>query len=262
MESVPISDTGGLGPVELTVIESGGTITPASRLVARALGTHRELLSGTGIDWGAGTGLLAILLSRIDRVDRVVALEKDPKAAANAIRNVEHAGASRTIDVYEADSFAAVTDQGRQALEERRGTFDFLVANPPASDGDDGLGWRRSVLRGAAEHLRPGAPILLQVSAQYSRERIEHLAAEAGHTYVGLLESSDWSPFELDRDDLWRCLTDYVAEEQRGGLRYAFGKDGRQSAVEALHQYRRTGEFPLTQWQVHHFESAAPSSGA
>ena len=253
MESVLINETGGLGPVELALIESGGTVTPASRLVAQAIGTHRHLFDGTGIDWGVGTGLLAILLARIDSVDSVVALEKDPDAAINARHNVRQAGMADKVDVLDADSFAAVSTRGRQVLQQLRSSTDFLLANPPASVGDDGLGWRRSVLTGATEYLRPGAPILIQISAQYGAARIRQLATESGHTYLGLLESSDWSPFELDRDDLWQGLDDYTAEEQRGGHPYEFGTDGSVSAVEAMDRYRQTGEFPLTRWQVHHF---------
>lgn len=256
MESVIVTETGGLGPIEVSLADSGGTVTPASRLCAEAIGRHRRLLSGTGIDWGAGTGLLAIALARVPRVERVVAIEHDPVAVANAVRNAIANSVHDKVFVVEADLYIPTDDGGRQLLAELEGETDFLVANPPPSVGDDGLGWRRAVLIGAVPFLRPGANALVQISAQYGEERIRRLAGDTGFEYRGLLETTEWTPFVLDRQDLWDAINDFAAEEQQGGLPYEF-RDARTldsvTAVEALAVYRTTGRQPLTRWQLHHF---------
>lgn len=256
MESVIVTETGGLGPIEVSLADGGGTVTPASRLCVRAMGRNQGLVSGTGIDWGAGTGLLAIALARIPQVDRVVAIEHDSTAVANAVRNAIANRVHNKVFVVEADLYTPTDEGGRQLLEELDGETDFLVANPPASEGDDGLGWRRAVLIGAARFLRPGANALIQVSAQYGAERVRQLARETGFEYRGLLETTEWSTFSLDREDLWQALTDYVAEEHQGGLPYEF-RDARSlgtiTAADALKRYRTTGHPPLTRWQMHHF---------
>lgn len=256
MQSVIVPETGGLGPIEVSLAESGGTVTPASRLSVRAIGRHQGLLAGTGIDWGAGTGLLAIALARIPHIDRVVAIEHDPTAVANAVRNAIANHVQNKVFVVEADLYVPADESGRDLLAELEGTTDFLVANPPASEGDDGLGWRRAVLIGAGRYLRPGSNALIQISAQYGGERVRRLALETGFDHRGLLETTEWTPFVLERDDLWKAITDFVAEEHQGGLPYEF-RDARTletiTAGEALDTYRTTGRPPLTRWQMHHF---------
>lgn len=256
MESVIVAEPGGLGPIEVMLGDGGGTVTPASRLCVRAIGRHQDLVAGTGIDWGAGTGLLAIALARLPQVERVVAIEHDPVAVGNAVRNAIANRVHNKVFVLEADLYVPADDTGRDLLGELEGETDFLVANPPASEGDDGLGWRRAVLIGAARFLRRGANALIQISAQYGLERVRRLAGETGFAYQGLLESTEWTNFSLDREDLWQAITDYVAEEHQGGLPYEF-RDARTldtiSAGAALQMYRTTGRPPLTQWQMHHF---------
>lgn len=256
MQSVIVTETGGLGAIEVSLADGGGSVTPASRLCARALGSHQDLVAGTGLDWGAGTGLLAIALARIPHVERIVAIEHDPMAVANAVRNAIANHVHEKVFVVEADLYTPAEASGRELLAELEGETDFLVANPPASEGDDGLGWRRAVMIGATRYLRPGANALMQISAQYGTERIRRLATETGYQYRGLLDSTEWVTFSLDRKDLWQAITDYVAEEHQGGSPYAF-RHGRTmeviTAATALDLYRTTGHQPLTQWQMHHF---------
>lgn len=256
MQSVIVTDTGGLGPIEVSLADGGGTVTPASRLCARAVGRHQDLVAGTGLDWGAGTGLLAIALARIPHVERIVAIEHDPMAVANAVRNAIANHVHEKVFVVGADLYTPLDDGGREILSELEGDTDFLVANPPASEGDDGLGWRRAVMIGAARFLRAGSNALIQISAQYGADRIHALGAETGFQYRGLLDATEWVTFSLDRDDLWQAITDYVAEEHQGGLPYTF-RDARSmdviTASAALERYRTTGNPPLTQWQMHHF---------
>jgi len=249
---IVVDDVGDLGPVRVEVAPGGGPVTPASRVCARAIARCRDLLRGVGIDWGTGTGLLAILAARIPAVERVVAVEYDPSAVAVARANAASNGVSDRVEVIRADLFAAFDPADRATLRGLEGRADFLLANPPASDDGDGLEWRRRVLGTARPLLRPRAVVLLQVAAHYGDTRIRGLVDE-GYRYEGLVESSPWVPFDLGREDLRRALRVYAAEEGRGGLPYDFHlADGRRiSAQEAL---AGVGD-PLTRWQVHRYRA-------
>ena len=147
------------------------------------------------------------------------------------------------------------------ALKDR---VDFLVANPPASHGDDGFQLRRVVLAGAKEYLKRGARVCLQISVQYGWPRILELADEAsGLHHDRVMASTPWVPFDLNRRDLQTQIFEYVAEEQRGGREYAFGnpQDGGETIInahEAKRLYEESGKSPLTKWQMHLFSFDAP----
>ena len=100
--------------------------------------------------------------------------------------------------------------------------------------------------------MKPGAPLLVQISYQYNVERIARLAEDVpGYSYEGVIGSSDWVEFDQARDDLSSQLVEYAEEEAAGGTVYTF-KGGR-TATEALDHYRQTGESPISQWQMHLF---------
>ncbi len=252
MTLVTVDDTGGLGPVAVELAAGGGPVTPASRVMARAVGRCRAMLSGVGIDWGTGTGLLAIAASRIPAVERVVAIEFDQTAVETARRNVERNGAGGAVAVVRADLFTPCDEEGARVLEGVEATAGFMVANPPASDDQDGLGWRRRVLTEARRFLRPGATVLLQVSAHYGADRIRALGGAEGYRFVETVERSSWVPFDLGREDLRRALDVYVAEERRGGRPYRFRLAGGEE-VDARSVAAGAGP-PLTSWQAHRFE--------
>lgn len=250
---VEIADTGGLGSVTVRLGEGGGPITPASRITARALGRNARLLLGRGIDWGCGTGLLGILAARVPTVTGVVAIDVDPLAVANARHNVSHAGVVDRVTVIRADLFEAWSDAERSVLADLRGSAGFLVANPPASDDGDGLGWRRRLLDGAVGYLAPGAVGLIQISSHYGRERIEGLVTDVpGYRYRGRVEASDRVEFDLKRPDLRRALDVYVAAERAGHPDYRFGT----ASGETLSATRIASGagIPLTRWEVHRFD--------
>lgn len=254
MTLVRIDETGGLGPIQVEVSIGGGTVTPASRTMLRAIGLHRRLLSGTGIDWGSGTGCLAIAAARIEGVDRVVAVERDPSAVASIEDNARRNGVGGRVVPVRADLLEPLDPPAEQVLERLRGAAGFLVGNPPASVGDDGLGFRRRVLSGARPLLVPDAPVVLQVSAQYGA-RIPLLGA-TGYRYEGVLETSPLVPFDLDRADLMTALVGYAEEEHRTGEPYDFrvpGSDRPVTAAEALRRRHESGASPLSRWQAHLF---------
>jgi SAM-dependent methyltransferase len=254
MVLLSISETGGLGTLELEVPDGAGGITAASRLCLEGVGKNRDLLSGTGLDWGSGSGCLAIAAARISAVERVIGIDVAADAVATATRNATRNGVADRVTFLEADLFTAAGDRGRELLSALEGRAGFLMANPPASDGDDGLGWRRAVLDEAKRFLVDGAPVLLQVSYQYGR-RIRRLATDVpGFEYRRVVATTDWIPFDQTRADLARSLQDYAEEEARGGLPYAFRNpdDGRQlTATEALSRVIATGLSPMSRWQLH-----------
>jgi len=55
----------------------------------------------------------------------------------------------------------------------------------------------------------------------------------------------------LRREDPRRALGVYVAEEERGGLPYAFRLDG--GSIATAREVGSGAGTPLTRWQVHHF---------
>jgi SAM-dependent methyltransferase len=232
------------------------SITPASLLCLATIDRHAWLLAGHGIDWGSGSGLLAIAVATLPDVERVVGLEVEERDVLTARANAELNGVSdRTVFVH-ADLFDPLHDEDEAVVADLDGSADFLVANPPASVGDDGLGWRRAILREGHRHLRPGAAVLLQISRQYGAPRIEALAGH-GYRYLGLLGSSDWVPFDLERGDLRQAIGDFAAEEGRSGMDYPFrdGEDDSEiDARTALTRWEERGVSPPSQWQVHRYE--------
>ena len=248
-------ETGGLG--RLTLYHPPGTfgLTPASRILIKAIAARRDALSGTGLDWGSGVGCLAILAAKIGAVERVYGLEISEANVEAALRNAEENGVADKALFFLSDAYCPYREEDARVMEALRGKVDFIVSNPPSSDWDDGFGFRRIVLSGAREFLKRGGLVLLNISSQYGPERIGALAGMDGFYYEGVAASTDWVPFDLDRPDLLDCLAIYAGEEARGGLTYAFGGDGGRvlNAREALERYRLDGASPLSKWQTHQF---------
>lgn len=254
-----IRDTGGLGPITLEAGAGGATVTPASIMAVAAIGANAGLLGGRGLDWGSGTGVLAIAAALVDDVDFVLGLELDagdpPLARSNARRN----GVADATEFIHADSYRAVDPARQASIDALRGNAEFLVANPPASPTGDGLDWRREALRGGLDFIVPGAPALVQISYQYSTKRITGLVDDVpGYRYEGVIGSTDWVPFDQSRTDLSGHLVDYARVEAQGGSPYTFsdGSGGHLTATDALERYRATGKSPLSKWQMHLYRRA------
>lgn len=242
------------GTIEIVPTAGRSSITPASRLCASALFANPHLLQGRGIDWGTGSGVLAIIAART--AERVIGIDIRHEEITTARKNAERNGVAERTAFLAADGFVPLPGEDPTPLSELAGRTDFLIANPPASSGDDGLGWRRRVLEGATGYLKPGATILLQVSRQYGPTRIAGLAGTS-YTDRGLLATSGPVPFDLDRPDLRAALDDYVAEEERTGIPYPFIDPAGGSPLDATTARRRweTDRIsPLSEWQVHRFE--------
>jgi methylase of polypeptide subunit release factors len=252
--------TGGLGELRLVHPPATFPVTPASRVALEAIGTHQRLLSGTGLDWGTGSGILAIAAARIAGVTAVYGLDIVPPNIDAARENARLNGAAAKTQFMHADSFSPVEAADQVTLAGLHGRIQFVLANPPSSPGDDGFEFRRRVLREAREFLVPGGVVFLNISAQYGRQRIAHLTSDApGFIHAGLLATTGRVPFNLGRPDLLECLRAYAREEHRGGLLYEFTLPGRPehelvTGEAALAYYERTGENPLSRWQAHLFE--------
>ena len=242
----------------LRIISTPGrpSITAASRISLLTVDRHPHLIRGNGIDWGSGTGVLAVAAATHPGVDLVVGLELNAAESATARTNAELNGVADRTAFLVADSYQPVAGQDMTVLDSLRGATDFLLANPPTSRGDDGLGLRRRVLREGLPFLRTGGNVLLQVSRQYGQIRTEQLTADTGpFEYRGLLETSDWVPFDQDRPDLRDALDWYVIEENKSGLIYPFHhptQDREISASDAQKLRDRDGSSPRSQWQMHH----------
>jgi len=255
--SFSAEETGGLGPIVLEHPPGSFEPTAASRIGLLTVGRHTDLLSGVGVDWGCGVGVLAIATALVPSVEQVVGLDVEPANVEQARANAEINGVEGRTAFHVANSMSPVNADGMAVLEGLRGRVDFIVANPPASVGDDGFGFRRRVMEDVAPFVVEGGVVLLNVSAQYGMTRVLALQS-SGFTYQEMLESTDPVPFDQARPDLARNLADYVAEEDRGGMAYEFLSAAGETllATEARRRYEATGKSPLSRWQVHLFRKA------
>lgn len=86
---------------------------------------------GRIIDLGAGCGIIALVLARINPEATVVAVENNPEMAVLAERNIQHNDLGGRVSV-----------QGEDVINLRKScpdsTFDLVVSNPPFRPGGSG----------------------------------------------------------------------------------------------------------------------------
>ena len=148
---------------------------PETELLAERAWEHLNRLPGSprGLDFGAGTGCLAIAISLKAPRSEMEALDVSPAALELAKANAERHQAK--VRFHLGDGFAALP-QGS--------VFDLIVSNPPyipaaeiealepevrqhdprlALDGGaDGLDFYRRLAREGKRHLRPGGTMMLE----------------------------------------------------------------------------------------------------
>ena len=181
-----------------------------------------------------------------------------------ARRNAQNNGLSNKTEFVRADSFTPFEEADRARLADI--TFDFIIANPPASDltATDGFEFRRFVLNGAKSRVKPGGFIVLQALSYYGQDRVSDASDAAGDMqYLGVASSTEWVHL-FDSPDaksiLEPQLEGYVRAEQRGGLPYQChprnpeSKDSELMSAEETLAFVRGGGEPLCKWQTHLFQ--------
>ena len=252
--------TRGLG--RLRFFHPAGTfsVTPASDILFRAILAKKDALHGIGIDWGSGVGCQAILAARIPAVKMIYGLEISEKNIDTAIQNAKENGVEQKVRFIHSDSYDPYGEAEKREVSALKGNVDFIVSNPPSSEGDDGFEFRRIVLSGARGFLKRNGIVLLNISFQYGAKRVRSLVERIpAFLYLGAVASTENVPFDPSRPDLLTCLTNYANEEQNGGMKYTFYKsqnevDGIIDACHALRNYQDSGVNPYTKWQTQMFE--------
>ncbi len=230
--------------------------SPATRVMVKAITDPARALRGQGLDWGCGTGALAIAAALSADVSHVVGLDISEDDILVARRNARDSGVASKTAFYLADSYSPLDPEGQRAVDEIRSGVWFITANPPASEGDDGFTFRHRVLAGATDFLVPGGMLLMQALSAYGPERMSRLLDAYPHfLYDGVVASTPFVPLDLEQEPtLLRQLQDYVVEEERGGPPYQFHDPQGVAiipAAEAMARYRTHGIPPMARWEVH-----------
>ncbi|GMH76817.1 hypothetical protein TrST_g11404 [Triparma strigata] len=252
------------------------TPTPASEATIegiRALADRRPNFwkDKIGLDWGTGTGILAretLSLGAKSCIGLDISLANIRHASAKA--------AKAPASFFVADGFTPHCEAGSEAIaevRESRGGFDFIVANPPASSGDDGFGFRRRILADAVEIglLRKGGHILMQWLSYYGTRNddpIDSRGARAARAAEGLLyeevvHETSWQPLWDDnsasRAILMPQLMQYANAEGRGEQRFYChpAEDGRlltaRETVEWMTAVDGELRVPKCRWSINLF---------
>ncbi len=162
------------------------------------------------LDLCTGSGCIAIAIANTFLEAQVDAVDISADALAVAQRNVEQHEVTDRVRLIEADLFAGVG--GR--------TYDVIVSNPPYVPGesmdhlpqeyrhepdialraaDQGLAIIARILHEAAEHLKPGGILMVEVGE--SRERVEVRWPDIPFTWLAH-ESGEETVFLLRREEL------------------------------------------------------------
>ncbi|MDQ4078478.1 MAG: methyltransferase [Chloroflexota bacterium] len=128
-----LGKNGDLGTIRILHPSGTFALTPASLIALQAIGDHQERLTGTGIDWGSGTGCLAIAAARANQVTRVLGLEISEPNVQIARKNAALNRVANKVTFLQSDSYSPFSSGDRQTLEALAGQVDFIIANPPAS---------------------------------------------------------------------------------------------------------------------------------
>ena len=189
-------------------------VVPRSFIAELLRGGLRPWVAGPvhrALDLCTGSGCLAILLALAFPKATVDASDVSRAALDVARRNVKAHRLSRRIKLAEADLFSGI---GRKQ-------YDLIVCNPPyvgaaamrklpaeyrheprlaLAGGPDGLALVRRILDGAAEFLRPGGWLVVEVG--HSRRRVERAFPRIPFIWAEVSAGDD-CVFLLRREDLY-----------------------------------------------------------
>ena len=168
------------------------------------------------LDWGTGSGCLALSLAKAVPTARITALDASPDALRIARANAIAHGLADRVRFVEGRGFAA--------LGEETDGFDLIVSNPPyiptveiegldpevrdhdprlaLDGGPDGLDCYRELARTAMRWLKPGCPLALE------------LGDGQAEPVANLFESSGWRHESLEKDLSGRDRVLIVARPQ------------------------------------------------
>lgn len=152
---------------------------------------------GLAADLGTGTGCLALALAVEGDFELVVAVERDPSAAALARENVARVQPPTPVEVRDGDWLGPLGDE----------RYSVIVANPPyltdvewealdpavrdyepraaLASGPDGLDATRTILAGAAAHLATGGVLALEIDERRA-EAVRDVARALGWRGVAI----------------------------------------------------------------------------
>src|SRR5262245_35772770 len=99
------AQSGGLGELRFRHPPGTFALTPASLISLQTIGPHRHLLTGMGLDWGSGTGCLAIAAARISAVERIWGLEIVAANVAIARENARSNQVADRVTFLQSDSY-------------------------------------------------------------------------------------------------------------------------------------------------------------
>jgi len=120
-----------------------------------------DLQARSVLDFGTGTGILAILAARMG-ADRITAIDLDPTAVENARENMTENGVADRITCYTASRSEGITEQ-----------FDCILANIQ-------LGVILDNLSALASHLLPGASLITSGVLEADAPRLREAAGALG----------------------------------------------------------------------------------
>jgi release factor glutamine methyltransferase len=171
-------------------------------LVTECLRLAKGMPEPLVLDVGTGSGCLAVAVAHRHKKAQVTAVDVSAEALTVARRNAERHKVAERITFLQGDLFAPVPAEGQ---------FDFIVSNPPyipsaeiatlapdvrdheprlALDGGaDGFAVFDRLVGGAANYLKPGGYLLVEIHAgleDVSRERIDRGGYELGKTILDL----------------------------------------------------------------------------
>jgi release factor glutamine methyltransferase len=131
--------------------------------------------AASALDFGTGSGCLAIMLAMKCPAAKIYALDISPGALSVARENAGRHGVAERIQFFESDGFSVLPASTR---------FDLIAANPPyipsadihalqpevrdydprvaLDGGEDGLGFFRRLAAEAAAHLNRGGRMMLE----------------------------------------------------------------------------------------------------
>ncbi len=158
-------------------------------VVGECLRLAKEHESPRILDLGTGSGCLAVAVAKYHKTAEVTAVDVSTAALAVAARNAGKQGVAERIRFLEGDLFAPIPSDER---------FDLILSNPPyiphgdiaglavgvrdyephlALDGGaDGYAVFDRLIAGAAERLKPGGYLIVEIGApqeETARRRIE-----------------------------------------------------------------------------------------